>query len=107
MDIINKIGGVGCESVISLRGYARYLCHLDNPEKAQYEKSDVMSLGGVSYLEVIGTASDKSTAIFEMQEFCEYYDVVSFYALAKYATKKRLTGIAFLWTVGLFIWTSF
>ena len=31
-DIFLKIGGVGCEIVNSLRGYARYLCHLDNPE---------------------------------------------------------------------------
>ena len=28
--IFDKIGGVGCEKVNSIRGYARYLCHLDN-----------------------------------------------------------------------------
>ena len=31
----DKIGGVGCEIVNSTRGYARYLCHLDNPDKEQ------------------------------------------------------------------------
>ena len=35
-EIFDKVGGVGCEKVNSLRGYARYLCHLDNPEKFQY-----------------------------------------------------------------------
>ena len=35
--IFAEIGGVGREMVNSARGYARYLCHLDNPEKAQYE----------------------------------------------------------------------
>lgn len=35
------------EIVKSKRGYLRYLCHLDNPEKARYSTSDVMSLGGV------------------------------------------------------------
>ena len=32
--IFAEIGGVGRETVGSARGYARYLCHLDNPEKA-------------------------------------------------------------------------
>ena len=107
MDIINKIGGVGCESVISLRGYARYLCHLDNPEKAQYEKSDVISLGGVSYLEIINIASDKGAAISEMEVFCEYYDVVSFYALSKYARKNRPDWHRILMDCGAFYMDKF
>lgn len=35
------------EIVKSKRGYMRYLCHLDNPDKARYLTSDVISLGGV------------------------------------------------------------
>ena len=30
-ELFAAIGGVGCEVVQSIRGYARYLCHLDNP----------------------------------------------------------------------------
>ena len=37
-DLFQKIGGVGCERVQSIRGYARYLCHLDNPDKHQYDQ---------------------------------------------------------------------
>ena len=37
-------GGVGCEVVNSTRAYGRYLCHLDNPDKAQYKIDDVISL---------------------------------------------------------------
>lgn len=40
-DLFEQIGGVGCEKVNSIRGYARYLCHLDNPEKAQYDQGAV------------------------------------------------------------------
>ena len=32
-DIKSSFGGVGTERIESTRGYARYLCHLDNPEK--------------------------------------------------------------------------
>lgn len=87
-EIFDTINGVGCEVVKSLRGYARYLCHLDNPEKAQYEPSDVRCIAS-DYIGTIGLAIDKYVAIGEMQDFCEQYDIVSFYALAKYARAHR------------------
>lgn len=88
--VFDKIGGVGCEVVQSIRGYARYLCHLDNPEKAQYSKDAVICLSGADYATVIGLASDKYNALAEMEEFCERYNVVSFYALSRYASKHRI-----------------
>lgn len=47
--MVEKFGGVGVEKVNSLRGYARYLCHLDNPEKHQYDPADVVSFGGADF----------------------------------------------------------
>lgn len=88
-EIFNQIGGVGCEIVKSIRGYSRYLCHLDNPEKAQYDTSDVKSLCGADYISTIGLAIDKYNALGEMQDFCDQYNVVSFYALSKYARSNR------------------
>lgn len=88
-EVLESIGGVGCEVVKSIRGYARYLCHLDNPEKAQYEASQVRSLCGADYMSTIGLAIDKYIAIGEMQDFCEKYNVISFYALSKYARLHR------------------
>lgn len=88
-EVFKTINGVGCEVVKSTRGYARYLCHLDNPEKAQYDPSQVTSLCGADYIGTIGLAVDKYVAIGEMQDFCDKYNVVSFYALAKYARGHR------------------
>lgn len=88
-DIFQTIGGVGCDVVKSIRGYARYLCHLDNPEKAQYPPESVKSICGADYISVIGLAVDKYIALCEMEEFCDNYDVVSFYALCKYARVHR------------------
>lgn len=87
--IFQKIGGVGCEVVQSVRGYARYLCHLDNPEKAQYSPEDVIAFCGADYVSVIGLASDKYKALTEMEDFCERYNVFSFYALSRYASLHR------------------
>lgn len=88
-EVISTFNGVGCEVVKSMRGYARYLCHLDNPEKAQYNTADVRSLCGADYIGTIGLAIDKYVAISEMEEFCDKYNVVSFYALSKYARSHR------------------
>jgi hypothetical protein len=87
--VFSSIGGVGCEVVQSIRGYARYLCHLDNPEKHRYSESDVCSLSGADYRATIGLASDKYKALGEMQDFCEQYNVMSFYLLSQYARKNR------------------
>lgn len=87
-EVFDTIAGVGCEVVKSLRGYARYLCHLDNPDKAQYEPSDVRCIAS-DYIGTIGLAIDKYTALAEMQDFCEKYNVTSFYLLAKYAKEYR------------------
>ena len=88
-EIFDSFGGVGVEPVKSIRGYARYLCHLDNPEKAQYEPSKVRSICGADYMSTIGLAIDKYIAISEMEEFCDKYNVISFYALSKYARSHR------------------
>ena len=76
-DVFRSIGGVGCEIVQSIRGYARYLCHLDNPEKYQYNTCEVKSLSGADYPSVIELAIDKYKAIAEMMQFCEDNQIYS------------------------------
>lgn len=88
-EVFQKINGVGCEVVKSIRGYARYLCHLDNPEKFQYSESDVRCLGGADYIGTIGLAIDKYKALKEMMDFCRDYDIYSYSDLLDYACNER------------------
>lgn len=88
-EIFDSFGGVGLETVNSLRGYARYLCHLDNPEKAQYKIEDVRCLCGSDYTGTIGLAIDKYKAIREMVEWCKEYNVVRFSQLVEYSMEER------------------
>lgn len=88
-DVFSKINGVGCEVVNSLRGYARYLCHLDNPEKAQYSPEMVRSLCGADYPGVIGLVTDKYKAIGEMIDYCKEYDIYSYSDLLEYCRMER------------------
>lgn len=84
-EIFEKIDGVGCEVVSSIRAYARYLCHLDNPEKAQYSVDDVISLGGLNYRTIIGSMADKNKCISDMIDHINDNDLDSFAELVCYA----------------------
>lgn len=88
-DVIVAFGGVGCEVINSVRGYARYLCHLDNPEKFQYKKEDVKALCGADYETTIGLVTDKYKAIGEMMDFCIEYNVYSYANLLTYAKNNN------------------
>lgn len=83
-------------AVESLNGYARYLVHLDNPDKARYDASEVMEFGGINYFEMIQTNTDRLSAIAEMQQFCDDNDVVSFAELNRYARNNRRDWFMYL-----------
>ena len=87
-DFFKTIGGVGCEIVNSIRGMARYLKHLDNPEKYQY-KDDVDCYAGADYMAAIGTMADKAKAIRQMQNWIQENDIICFADLCDYASINR------------------
>lgn len=88
-ETFSLIGGVGCEVVKSTRAYSRYLCHLDNKDKAQYDPDDVVALSGADYAEMISQARSKYSAIGEMIEYCIATDLNSYSELLLYAKKNR------------------
>ena len=87
--LISLISGVGCEVIQSLRGYARYLCHLDNPEKHQYPPEDVRALCGADYTSAIGLPTDKYKAIKEMMEYIRQNEIYSYSDLLDYCSLER------------------
>ena len=89
IEVFNLIGGVGCEVIQSRRGYARYMCHMDNPEKAQYKQDDVRALGGADYIDIIGLVTDKYKAIGEMIDYCKEYNIYSYSDLLEYCRMER------------------
>lgn len=89
VEIFDKIGGVGFNKINSIRGYARYLCHLDNPEKTQYDESEVKCLCGADYYNIIGLVTDKYKAISEMIDFCVEKNIYSYSDLLEYCRVNR------------------
>ena len=88
-EICDSIGGVGVERINSIRAYARYLCHLDEPNKTKYSIEDVESLAGANYLSQISQTTDKYTAIGEMMDYCVERNEGSFARLLLYARDNR------------------
>lgn len=89
--LLEQIGGVGCEIVNSTRGTARYLCHLDNPEKARYNIAEVKEFSGADYQSLIQLPSDKMTAIREMIAFIEWNNIFSFSSLVRWSSEHNET----------------
>lgn len=85
-DLLNAPPPQPCKDT---RAYARYLCHLDNPEKAQYSPAEVVNLAGSDYLETIKSAADTDTALSEMMDWCIEQGVYSFFRLSNYARAER------------------
>lgn len=83
------IRAVGIEKVQSFIGMARYLCHLDNPEKAQYEKKDVLCFSGIDYYETIEKSADVLNTIKEMSRFVLKNDIFTLGALFEYADNEN------------------
>lgn len=87
--VFEQIGGVGCEVIASIRGYARYLCHLDNPEKAQYNPEEVTCLCGSDYPGTCSLVTDKYKVIEEMIDWCVDNQCISYVSLISYAKTER------------------
>lgn len=79
--IFDSFGGVGRENVNSARGYARYLCHLDNPEKVQYNPDDVVCYGGADYKAIIHLPTDDMKIL---KDVFEYIRINQIYSLAEF-----------------------
>lgn len=90
LDIFDQIGGVGLEYVKTRRGMARYLCHLDNPEKAQYSKDDVICIGGVDYLETISIVADKYAVLDAVICFIKDHHIENILDLYQYAKDNNM-----------------
>lgn len=88
-EVFQAVGGVGCERVQSLRGYARYLCHLDNPEKAQYKTDEVAALCGADYIGTINLVTDKYAAIKDMMKYCKDNGILNYADLAEIAMETN------------------
>ena len=72
------------------KGLVRYFAHMDNPEKVQYSKSDIIAHGGAdvsAYLKATGMS--RYEQIGEMMEFIEQENITEIREILLYAKRER------------------
>lgn len=73
----------------SMRGSVRYMAHLDNPEKAQYNTSDIVGHQGADVDEWLKPSmSERYELIDEMMAFCVDNDILDFHMLVDIARSQ-------------------
>ena len=78
------------QKVQSAKGLVRYMAHLDNPEKVQYDRSLIVGHGGVDVAELLKpTASARYVLLREISEFILDHDVYEFEDLWFFAMNNR------------------
>lgn len=76
--LFDQIGGVGREEVASMRGYARYMLHMDNPEKQPYEQDDITAYGGADFETIIRLPGDTMKAFRDITDFITRNDIYGY-----------------------------
>lgn len=84
-EIRQLIGGVGTEFIQSKRGYARYLCHLDQHDKHKYNTDDVIQFGGADYSLEVASNADKRKVTKEIITYIRNNNITAFCELMDYA----------------------
>lgn len=88
--ITERIKATIPQKCASPKGLVRYMIHLDNPEKFQYEKKDIKEYGGADIAELLKpTCSDRYALIKEMIIFVKEHEIKEIQDLIDYALEYR------------------
>lgn len=72
------------------KAMVRYMAHLDNPEKAQYNQSDIIAHGGVDLADLLRpSSSERYQIIADMQNYVLSAGITEFQDLMDYARTEH------------------
>jgi hypothetical protein len=86
------------QEVNSLNGYARYLCHLDDPLKHRYEFSEVRNMGKCNYEDYINPKARSIRIGKEIAKFCRENQIYVYADLIDYCMDNQEEWLEFLWS---------
>lgn len=89
-ELTDKLNAPIPQKTASARGLVRYMAHLDNPEKEQYDRSLIIGHGGADPAEYLKpTSSTRYQLIREMMEYVEANNIAEMKDLLYYAMRER------------------
>lgn len=103
-EIFSAIGGAGEPEIVhSIRGYSRYLCHLDDPDKHRYAIDDVTSFSGADYPDAIDIPTDKYKVIREIKNYCKENSLYNYADLLDWCSENRFEWFRVLCDNGTYV----
>lgn len=89
-EITEEINATIPQITHSAKGLARYMTHMDNPEKAQYKTEDIKALNGADLSELLKPSSqDRYSMIREMLQFIDNNQIMEFEDILVYAMNHK------------------
>lgn len=89
-EITEKLNSTIPQKCASAKGLVRYMAHLDNPDKFQYDRSLIVGHGGADVAEYLKpTSSSRYQLIKEMMDFVREHDITEMEDLLTYASTER------------------
>lgn len=89
-EVTDKLGQPIPQRCHNAKAMVRYMAHLDNPEKAQYNVSDIIPHGGVDLAEMLRpSSSERYTIIRDMMDYIRSAAVTEFQDLMDYAASEH------------------
>lgn len=91
--VVEVIEPLNCpipKRTLSVKGSVRYMAHLDNPEKFQYDPADIVAHGGVDLADLLKpSATERYGMIREMCEYVRENRIIEFQELMDYAMAEK------------------
>lgn len=89
-EITDKLGSPIPQRCHNVKAMVRYMAHLDNPEKAQYNPDDIKPHGGVDLADLLRpSSSERYTLIREMMSFIKDNGITEMQDLLDFAMSER------------------
>lgn len=90
VDITERLNQPIPQRCHNAKALVRYMAHLDNPEKAQYNQAEIIAHGGVDLAELLRpSSSERYSLLREMIDYVRSAGVTEFQDLVDYASSER------------------
>lgn len=89
-EVTDKLNAPIPQKCASAKGLVRYMAHLDNPEKVQYDRGLILGHGGADVAEYLKpTSSSRYLLIKEMMDYVREKNIIEMEDLLTYASAER------------------
>lgn len=89
-ELTDKLNAPIPQKCASAKGLVRYMAHLDNPEKVQYDRGLIIGHGGADVSEYLKpTSSSRYQLIKEMMDYVREQNIIEMEDLLTYASAER------------------